>query len=375
MKLRKYVTGLIIIITTAFSFTGCYNYQDINKVTFVTAAIMDIDEDDNVLIYLECINPYRSTNESSDKGQKMIYVGRGKTYLEAIRDVNRTSAYKINFSQNRALIFTENAVTKGIKKHIDLINRDQEFLVKPYMFIYYGTVDSLLSYGQNKDEYLGLFLDELTLKTKATPRVIAENTNDYLTERLAGNGIALMGGLKFKEELEKSNLELFGGGILKNDTLVKNLDVEDTLSYNFLNDKVRTGTLEIKNPQAPNEFITLEILKSKTKTDLEYDGERINLYKTVYLTVTIAESQHRLVIDDTVIEILKRNEINNMKQFLNDVFNKYKNEGVDIFEIDRLLERKYPNLVLEDTIGITDLILNIKVDIEGATKIKNTYWI
>jgi hypothetical protein len=30
-------------------------------------------------------------------------------------------------------------------------------------------------------------------------------------------------------------------------------------------------------------------------------------------------------------------------------------------------------LVLEDTIGITDLILNIKVDIEGATKIKNTY--
>jgi hypothetical protein len=30
---------------------------------------------------------------------------------------------------------------------------------------------------------------------------------------------------------------------------------------------------------------------------------------------------------------------------------------------------------LEDTIGITDLILNIKVDIEGATKIKNTYWI
>lgn len=373
MKLIKYAAGLIIIITTAFSFTGCYNYQDINKVTFVTASIMDIDEDDNVLIYLECINPYRSTNESSDKGQKMIYVGRGKTYLEAIRDVNRTSAYKINFSQNRALIFTENAVTKGIKKHIDLINRDQEFLVKPYMFIYYGTVDSLLSYGQNKDEYLGLFLDELTLKTKATPRVIAENTNDYLTERLAGNGIALMGGLKFKEELGKSNLELFGGGILKNDTLVKNLDVEDTLSYNFLNDKVRTGTLEIKNPQAPNEFITLEILKSKTKTDLEYDGERINLYKTVYLTVTIAESQHRLVIDDTVIEILKRNEINNMKQFLNDVFNKYKNESVDIFEIDRLLERKYPNLVLEDTIGITDLILNIKVDIEGATKIKNTY--
>ena len=372
MRLKK--TILVVLISIfAFSAAGCYNYKDINKVTFVTAAIMDTDPDENVLIYLECINPYRSTNESSDRGQKVVYVGRGKTYLEAIRDVNRTSAYKINFSQNRALIFTENAVSKGIKKQIDLINRDQEFLVKPYMFIYYGPVDSLLSYGKNNDEYLGLFLDELTLKTKATPKVVTENVNDYLTERLSGSGVALLGGLKFKEEFGSSNLQLFGGGILKNDTLVKNLDVEDTLSYNFLTDRIRSGTLEIKNPQAPNEFITLEILKSKTKTDIEYDGQRINLYKTIYLTVSIAESQGRFIIDDNSIELLKKNEKNNMKQFLNNVFNKYKNEGIDIFEVNRLMESKYPSLVLDDTIGITDLILNVKIKIEGASKVKNTY--
>lgn len=366
-----------ILIIFAFTFTiltaGCFNYKDINKVTFVTAAIMDIDPDENVLIYLECIKPYRSTNESSDRGKRMLYTGKGKTYLEAIRDVNRTSAYKLNFTQNRALIFTENAANRGIKKHLDLINRDQEFLVKPYMFIYYGSIDPLLNYGQNDDEYLGLFLDELALKTKATPRVITEDVNEYLTARLGGNGVALLGGLKFKEELGATNLELFGGGILKNDTLVKNLDIEDTLSYNFLNDKVRTGTLEIKNPQAPTEFITLEILKSKTKTDIEYDGQRISLYKTIYLTVTIAESQGKLMIDENVIEHLKKKEKDNMKQFLTNVFNKYKNESIDIFDINRLIEIKYPNLVLEDSLGITDLILNVKVNIEGASKIKNTY--
>lgn len=372
MNMRK-IFGVIMIFILSLSITGCFNYKDINRVTFVTAAIMDIDPEENILLYLECIKPYRSANESSDRGKKTVSVGRGKTFLEAIRDVNKNASYKLNFTQNRALIFTENAAIKGIKKYVDLINRNQEFSVKPYLYIYYGQIEPLLAFGKEDDEYLGLYLDELTQKTKDTPRVITKDVNSYLTERIAGNGTALIGGIKFKEELGSNNLELFGGGILQHDELVKNIDVEDTLSYNIINNRIKTGTLEIKNPQSPNEFITLEIVGNKTKTDLEYDGNRLNLYKTINVTATIAESQDRLLIDNNIIELLKKNEKENMKQYVTNVFNKYKEESIDIFNINRLVEQKYPYLILEDTLGVTDLILNVDIDIEGTTKIKNTY--
>ena len=60
---------------------GCFNYKDINKVSFSTSIIFDTDDFGRSVIYVDCVKPYRSTNESSDKGKRIIYKGIGKTTL------------------------------------------------------------------------------------------------------------------------------------------------------------------------------------------------------------------------------------------------------------------------------------------------------
>ena len=88
MNLKKVIASLLSIIIMSTMLIGCYNYKDINRVTFVTSLIFDENEVGNIDIYLDCVKPYRSSNESSDKGRRVLYKGTGKTVLEAIKYIN-----------------------------------------------------------------------------------------------------------------------------------------------------------------------------------------------------------------------------------------------------------------------------------------------
>ena len=143
--------------------------------------IFDVDDLGKSILYLDCIKPYRSTNDSSDKGRRIIYKGEGKTAMEALEDINRVSSYKLDYSQTRAYIFTEKAARNGIKKFLDLINNNSDFQIKPSAFVYYGDVEDLLDTVSGDEEYLGLFLNDLVGKEKYNSKSVRSNINYYLS--------------------------------------------------------------------------------------------------------------------------------------------------------------------------------------------------
>ena len=166
---KKILLITLIIVIISLNLSSCFNYREVNQVTFVTGVVFDLDENNNVVIYTDCIKPHRNANQSSDSGKRILYKGIGETTLEAIRDINIASSYKINFTQNRAIIFTEYAAKQGLNRFIDLINNDQEFQMKPYMFVYNGDIKELLLAFNHIDEYDGY-------------QIIAEIWKDKLTE-------------------------------------------------------------------------------------------------------------------------------------------------------------------------------------------------
>ena len=133
-RIVKVITSTIIIMLIPLIFSGCFNYNDINKVTFSTSIIFYVDDLNQCVIYLDCVKPYRSANDSSDKGRRIIYKGTGKTALEALNSINSVSSYKLNYSQTRAYIFTEKAARNGIKKFLDLINNNSEFQIRDSVY-------------------------------------------------------------------------------------------------------------------------------------------------------------------------------------------------------------------------------------------------
>ena len=365
-----------IRLITAFLFpillVGCFNYRDINKVTFATSIIFDTDDFGRAVVYVDCVKPYRSTNESSDKGRRIIYKGIGKTALEALKDVNLASSYELNYSQNRAYIFTEKAARKGVKGYLDLINNNQEFQIKPDMFVYFGEVKDLLKVTSNDEEYLGLYLEELVHKNKRNPRAIRANINEYLGKSIEDDKTYIVGAIEIRDDALDKKIQIGGGAVIKDSKLINKLEAKDALSYNLLMDNVTKGTLEISNPQSDEGFITLEILSNSTKSDIIYEDNKIKLVKDLEMKVSVAEAQDSFIVDKETLTYIKAAKEMEVESYLKNIFDTYKKEGLDIFEIQRLLDVKYSNIEIEDPLSITELEANVNIIMEGTGIVKDS---
>lgn len=366
--------SLVFLFIIAIGLKGCYDYTDINDGIFVTTIIFDENEVGEIEIYLDAVKPYRSANETSQKGEKIIYKGTGKTVGEAIKDVNLTASGDINFSQCKAYIFTEEVSKEGIKKFMDAINRNQEFMIRPYMFVLFGSPNELLNQVKGDEEYLGIYLEQLIRKMNDNPKVIAINANQYLAGRTNYNNIAVLGALNIKNINGEKTLELSGGALFEDEVMVTKISTGEGMSYNFLTGKVESGTLEAINPQDTNSFVTLGIQNSKTKTSISYNGERITLYKKITINCYLEESQSRLMVDRNVLDIIKYEEESMLNQYIQMLFTKFKNDNLDIANVGTLFEQKYPNETLNvSPLTITDLDLDIKININGASKTSDTF--
>ena len=315
---------------------------------------------------------YRNTNESSDNGKRIVYKGIGKTALEAIRNVNMASSYRINFTQNRALIFTEAAAKKGIDKFLSLIDNDQHFQVKPYAFVFFGDVKNLINVVQNDEEYIGLFLNDLVLKNKKNPRIIISNINDYMVKTEMGNSYAVMSALEIKNDVSNQKVSLVGGVIMKDNKMVERIDATDAMSYNFLMDNIKSGTLEVANPQMGEGYVTLEILNSKTKTNIEYKNDKILLNKKIKVRVTVAEAQGRFIVSEQAIRELNAKAEENIKDYLEEFFYNFADKDIDILQAERLLQIKYPEKVIEDVLSKIDLNVDVEIIMEGGSRVESS---
>ncbi|MGG7178081.1 Ger(x)C family spore germination protein [Clostridium paraputrificum] len=368
----KRVASFLGIICLSFSMISCFNYTEINKVTFATSIIFDRDEYDNVILYLDCVRPYRNANDSSDKGKRIIFEGRGKTSLEALRDMDVASSNKLDFSQVRAYIFTEQAARNGIKKYIDIINNDQQFGFKPYMFVYFGEVKPLLDVTSSDEEYLGLYLDELVNKNKENGKVISSNVNDYISDSLIGNNLSFMSAIELKKDSIEQKIELKGGVIMKDNHMVEALEQKDVLSYNLLENKVREGTFEVQNPDENDKLITLDILEHYTKTNIEKVDDGFKLKKNIELKVSIGEIQGKLKVNKEIMDTIERTEGEKLERYLESFYKEYQEKGIDILGVVKLVNEKLPNSNVKDILGNTELNVTIDITIDGSSLVRDS---
>ena len=371
-RIVKVITSTIIIMLIPLIFSGCFNYNDINKVTFSTSIIFDVDDLNQCVIYLDCVKPYRSANDSSDKGRRIIYKGTGKTALEALNSINSVSSYKLNYSQTRAYIFTEKAARNGIKKFLDLINNNSEFQMKPSAFVYYGDIDDLLETVSTDEEYLGLFLNDLVGKDKYNEKAVKSNINYYLSNILMGSNTALLTSIDLKEDALDKKVEISGASIFKDNKLVEQIDNKDSLMYNLLMGTTKAGTLDIANPQSKENFVTLEILDGGISDVLKYDNKKFKLIKNINLEASISEIQGKLTVDSSALDYIKVNEEAYINGYTQYIFEKYKKKDLDIFDIKRMVEMYYPDLDEDDPLANTDIEVHTNIIIKGTGTTKDS---
>lgn len=362
--MRKVILCFSIIITILF--TGCFNYKDIDKVIFVTSVIIDVDGTGNPVMYFEAFKPTRGANGSSGKGEKVLFQGTAKTILEISRDINLSSSYKINYTQNRGVIFTEKAAQKGLENFIDPFSRSQEAVVRAHIVILKGDPQKLLTIKLKEQDYIGLFLEDLVFNIGNSSRAVELNLNDFLNKSFSGNNTAVITTIAMKKEQLEDKLEISDAAVIKDFKLVDIIDRRQGEGYNFLINNIKSGTLEVSNPDAPDKFISLGILKSKTDTKISYDGEKIRVKKIIRTRAAIQDVQKKLIFQKPSIDGIEKNAESNIQRACMTLFEEYKKKNLDIFDIEDQFHRKYPKEKVTDVMAKSQLELEVHVTVKGS---------
>jgi Ger(x)C family germination protein len=366
--MKKKLLALLVALCMVTS--GCFSYKDINKLLIVVTTIVDIDEEDNIILYFEVFKPYRSEQIAGGKGQRLIYKSKGETLLEAIRDLNLGTSLKLNFTQNKVLIFTKRAAEKGLDNYIDFLNRDQEFVLRQYMYIFEQDPEELLKLQLPEEEYIGIYLFEIPINQAASAKRYVTRLDDYLNNRLIGSQVDVLPMIILSKDHLDSKIRLQSSAIIKDDKMVGEMSFDETALYNLMHHVLRTGTLLVKGTN--DNTMTLEIVGSKAVTNLTYDGDSVKLTKDINIRTTFASTQKQIELlnPDFRDELIKKEE-EVLKNKCLKLFERWNEKEIDIFNIKDMFDRKYPQekLAVEDILKMTELDVNVKITIEGSTDV------
>ena len=370
MNKYKKIVVISCIILNCFSMSACFSYRDINKVLFVTALIIDVDNSGNPILYAECFKGVRG-GTSAGTDERILFKGTGKTVFEAVRTMNATSSFKLNYTQNKAIIFTQKAAELGLDNFIDFLDRDQELLIRPYIAVYLGDPEKLMKLNILQDKYIGSFLVQLVENIGASSRAVKLSLNQFYNQRGMGDRTNVVTVIDITKDSLEAKLQVNGGAVIKDDKMVSILSREEGQGFNFLMNSISGGTLEITNPCDINKFITLEILKNKTKTEISYYDNVVHLKKKIKLKVDFAEAQKNIILTKENIHKIEEQSEENIVKACNNVFAKYKDMGIDIFDITEVFYEKYPKVEIKDIINKTEIQVEAEVDIMNTGDTNN----
>ena len=370
MNKYKKILVIICLMMTCTTMSGCFSYRDINRLLFVTCIIIDVDSNNNPIIYSEAYKGLRGgTPQGTD--ERILFQGQGKTMFEVVRNMNATSSYKLNFTQNKAIIFTQRAAEDGLNNFIDFLDRDQELLIRPYIAIYLGDPEKLIKLNIIQEKYIGFFIMHLVENVGSSSRAVKLSLNDFYNQRNMGDKANIVTIIDIPKDNLEPRLEINGGAVIKDDKMVGIIKTDEGQGFNFLMNNVASGTLEITNPCDINKFVTLEILKSKTNTEISYDGNVIHLKKKIKVKVDFAEAQKSIIFTKENISKIQEQSEKNIVESCNTLFAKYKGMGMDIFDITEKLYNKYPKVKIPNIIKKTELKVQVEVQIMNTGDTKN----
>ncbi|KHD37594.1 spore gernimation protein [Clostridium acetobutylicum] len=368
--MRKKITSICSIVMCCVILTGCFNYKDIDNVLFVTTVVFDIDDDKNIVTYLEAFQPIKSMVKGQQGQQRLVFRGTGKTAFESLNDINIHCSYELNYTQVKAYIYSEKAAKKGIKPFIDLGRRKIQFYLRPYVATFIGNIEELMKGGFKENEYVGLLLSYLIINSGSASRAVELQYNDFLNKRIDPNRSVVMTAIDIRSAQNKNSVELDGGAIFRNDKLIDKMDKSETEAYNFMIGKVSSGSMEVLNPATKQDFISLWILNSRTTTKGKYYNGKFHVKKIINVNTALMESQSPINYDKAMQKKVEENAEKNIINNCNKIFTKYKEKNEDIFNVRDVYENIYkkdnPNI-------IKDTVLEIEphVEIQRSGKASN----
>ena len=152
---------IILLIICLFLLCGCYDYQELNDMSIVSAIGVDY-VDDNYIVNLEITKS--SKDGSSTEIETKIFSGKNKNIVEAFTEAKNMSDKAVYMEHVELLILGKGLAEKGFSPVIDYIIRDTTINNNYFMVV----VDDLNQ------------IFDIKLENQSTSEVIVDTVEYYL---------------------------------------------------------------------------------------------------------------------------------------------------------------------------------------------------
>ena len=344
----------VILLIICLLLCSCKDYAELNKLSLVTGAAIDKENDKYEVSLLIANSPKIDTSAKEGEAQTTVYQAKGKTISEAIKQLDRKTPKQLYFNHINIVIISEEIGKEGFLKTADWLMRNPQTRNRFY----------LMQVNNNKaGEVLKIISPLESFPSQSIATLIETNKNSRSTGDSASYSSFIGRILETGYEPIMSTIKINGNP--KEGSKQSNLESSKPKTYLSLGElAIYKGDKYIKTTTKKQSEM-INIINNEEKElvyNLKYKNNNINIFSNNLKTKIKLLSNNKATItikgNGNINEINGNINLNNIKEIkkieriwnkkirkdLNKTISTIKNEyQSDIFGFGNMIYKNYPN--------------------------------
>lgn len=162
--LKRMVTIFLMLSMLIVFLTGCWDSRTIEDQLILTGIALDVaDDPGKISVTAQAANIQQGKAGSGETGgegsnESIVMKATGDSLTACLTELDRDSSQKLLFHHNQIRLFGIELAEQGIKKHLDLIMRDQKARLEVPIAIVDGRGEEALTAKLSEMPLSGLLL-------------------------------------------------------------------------------------------------------------------------------------------------------------------------------------------------------------------------
>ncbi|WP_308638347.1 Ger(x)C family spore germination protein [Paenibacillus silvisoli] len=359
MKLRKLALVTAMCMSILF-LSGCWNSRELNRLAIVTA--MSIDKaanSDKYELSFQVVMPGELSSSTKGRGNApfSIYSVQSDTLFEGIRKASKQVPRQLFFSHIQVVVLGERLASAGMEEIFDFFERSHEVRLTSMLLIARGSspsklISAIVPLQPLQSEALQ-GASEFSAKIWSGSPVVG--LDDAIRKLInpgsepSVSGLRILGNdqnISKKPIIEQTrppyHLEISGIAVFRGGHLAGWLDNGQARGYMFIMNKMKSTIMNL-DCQDKRNGLALEVIKSKTKTDVSMNGGRAMVNIVVTAEGNVAEVKCAIPLDklDVLTKLEQEWGAEAKANMLAAVQDAQKLQS-DVFCFGEVLQRKHP---------------------------------
>ena len=388
MKKIKYI--LLICFTLLLS--GCWNYNELNNLAIISGVSIDKEEDNYVMTYMISNSSQGDSKSNSNQASTVLYEGKGSTLTSASENINQKLPKTPYLGHTEVIVISEEIAESDMINVMDFFLRNPESRKEIYVLISKEVkAKDTLSILTPLESFPS---ENIKSNIQASENQIATTYTIKYSEFLSNlieqgieptlGVIEVEGNIKegqSQESNDKSKQDaeilLERTAIFKNDKLIYITDSKESTAINTINKYLNNIYIETK---CDNEKIVTNITSIDIKSDVKVNNNKVNITINANGIGSLIEVNCKRDLEDTkIINEIKKDIDNELKNFLSKGINIAKVYKTDIFGFGNMLYKnnpKYWNKIKdnwnEEILPNIDIKINTNIDLANKGSLQQT---